>query len=574
MPARSEAYLARTSRHQWAGLDWRALGVVVLLSAFIWGGYSIARPVYQHWRQMRAQHLAQSSLVQLESGDYQRSQETAMRAYSLGSTDPATLRLLAQRASRISPEESLQLRQRILQIRGAASTDDARAAIRLASQMNRHDIAMPLLDQLLLLEPTLLENLILASEVSLARGDLEGAIVYARRASDLQPQNEETQFLLARMLYQSPEHRQEARDTMLQVSKGISGRSLQALVGLANDESLSAADRQLVLKRLRRHPKADWPHEVLTWVLQLKNLPEDARRAYLEDKLEAMGPKDNQLPLIARWLNALGYADLTLQWLPEATARKDSNLFLLRLDALAKQRRYRELGAALDRRDIPLSETQRAFYRARLANHLKDPQTELLWSQMLSAARQNPATQYLLAQQLEAIGQPDLALTVYRMMAKRPETARYGFYRILRYYQLRRSTNGMRRTLEQMANAFPEDPDLLQQSLYARLLMGFSDEQTLRDSEELVRRYPERMAYRVTLALAYLRAGRPRDAMQTIVNKSVNFDLLQPGWQAVYVAILKSNNLDKKSQNLLNKIKLQQLLPEENELLNLSFPSF
>ncbi len=566
MPARSDVHLQSTKQWQWAGLDSRVLGTVLAVVLLVGVGYFLFRPVYHAWRDWRAESLAALSLKQLEQRQLYRSQKTALEAYLTSPSYLPALRLLAQRASRTSPAEALQLHQRIMRL-PRANTEDARAAIRLALQQRRQDIALPLLDTLLLAEPANPKNLELATNLALARGDQEAAAAYARRATLLQPTNPDVQFLLARTLYAQPETREEARQILLEVSVGISELSLQALTGLANDPELSPADRQLVLRRLRQHPKSEFRHELLTLLLKMQELPPEVRRDYLTQRLDGRRPTDQELTILARWLNALRLPDETLRWLPEEKARTKAEWFVLYLDALAQQGRLRQMMSLLDEENLPLREAQIALFRARVANELEDPQVELLWSEVLRAARADPESQFWLSQQLERIGQPDLAVMLYQEMTRHPATARLGFLNLLRYYEQRRSPEGIALTLKRMANVFPDDPSLQQQALYYQLLLEETPPDYLAQLEKLVRANPEKWANRATLALAYLLLDRPLDALQLFQSQTFNLESFRPGWKAVYAACLLANGFTNEFRNVLQQIDLQKLSDPEVALL-------
>lgn len=566
MPARSDAHLQSTQQWQWAGLDNRVVGTVLTVVLVVGLGYYLFRPLYHSWRNWRAESLAALSLQQLQERQLYRSQRTALEAYMTSPSYVPALRLLAQRASQTSPQEALQLYQRIMRL-PRATTEDARSAIRLAMQLRRQDIALPLLDTLLLAEPTNIANLDLATNLALARADQEAAIAYARRATLLQPSNPDVQFLLARCLYSQPESREEARQILLDVSAGLSELSLQALTELANDPQLSPPDRQLVLRRLRQHPKSEFRHELLSLLLKMQELPSELRLSYLNQRLADLQPSDDDLLTLGRWLNALRLPQETLRWLPESKARQRADWFLLYLDALALQGRLRQLLALLDEDDLPLREAQIALFRARVANELKDPQVELLWNDVLQAARRDPESQFWLSQQLERIGQPDLAVILYREMTRHPATTRVGFLNLLRYYEQRRSTEGIAQTLQQMARLYPDDPSLQQQAIYYQLLLRDSPQEYLDELEQLVRTAPQQWANRATLALAYLKLDRPGDALQLFQNKSFNLNSFRPGWRAVYAACLWANGRPDEFHNILDSINLQTLSDPEVALL-------
>lgn len=114
-----------------------------------------------------------------------------------------------------------------------------------------------------------------------------------------------------------------------------------------------------------------------------------------------------------------------------------------------------------------------------------------------------------------------------------------------------------------------EDPDLLDDYLYYRLLADENIGLTLGRVRELVDEHPGNPAYRVTLMLGLLKDGQPGEAMKLLEEQPV--DLTAPGQRArlVSACVLSANRQTVVAEGIRESISREELLPAERDLLEL-----
>jgi hypothetical protein len=86
-------------------------------------------------------------------------------------------------------------------------------------------------------------------------------------------------------------------------------------------------------------------------------------------------------------------------------------------------------------------------------------------------------------------------------------------------------------------------------------------------AEQLMKRDPASLPHLTLLALARLRQGRAEDALRVYANIQVAPNALTPSALAVHAAALEATGHHQDAQSELEKIKPDQLLPEEENLL-------
>jgi hypothetical protein len=86
-------------------------------------------------------------------------------------------------------------------------------------------------------------------------------------------------------------------------------------------------------------------------------------------------------------------------------------------------------------------------------------------------------------------------------------------------------------------------------------------------SRKLVDFQPLLLAYRTTLALAYLRSNDPASAKAVYAGLEADWATVLPGWQAVYTAVLGATDEPEAARTLARRIPVQRLKPEERALI-------
>lgn len=86
-------------------------------------------------------------------------------------------------------------------------------------------------------------------------------------------------------------------------------------------------------------------------------------------------------------------------------------------------------------------------------------------------------------------------------------------------------------------------------------------------AERLVQRNPRSLPHRTLLALALLEQNRAADALKLYENLQISTNALTPSALAVHAAVLAANGKNEDAEAETKQIKIDNLLPEERELI-------
>ena len=87
-------------------------------------------------------------------------------------------------------------------------------------------------------------------------------------------------------------------------------------------------------------------------------------------------------------------------------------------------------------------------------------------------------------------------------------------------------------------------------------------------AEKLVEKNPRSLPHRTFLALARLKQNRAAEALAVYDNVTIAANALTPSALAVHAAVLAANGRAQEAQTEARQVKLDQLLPEEKQLLD------
>lgn len=542
---------------------WAGVGLVLL------AGLLAARPAYQASKRWRARTMAVEAERSIQAERWEEAFRQAQAAYQLVPTEPASVRAVAHLYTRLRQEQAFGFWESLLTL-SAATEDDRLNYLELAIDLQRPDLAEPLLQRLLREAPDDLQHLRLASKFYLAQGDDAQALRFVQKAATQQPRDPAVQFALQRLLLRSTklEERQQAVDKLWTLTEGRQELALDALVLLAGYAALPRHDLEELVTRLERHPLARPEHHILALELQIRLAPA-SRDSLIGDSvaLYRTAPREKQVAL-GRWLNSQSQFAATVELISPKVASSHQDLFLVRLDALAGLRRWAEVGVALTPDSLPIEPWMRELYRARAAQELGDPsQAEFHWRRVhLDAAREPQALQYI-ATYADRIGATKEAAKAYRKLTEQRTLARPAYLALVRLAEQDGNTRSLREIMREMTSVFPQDPAPRNDLAYLNLLLG-DNLTTARDTAaKLLDETPTQLAYRVTLALAQLRLQQPAEAKKLFEKQTVNWAGVLPGWQAVYSAVLLANGQTNAARAVARMIPAQKLKPEEKALL-------
>jgi hypothetical protein len=161
-----------------------------------------------------------------------------------------------------------------------------------------------------------------------------------------------------------------------------------------------------------------------------------------------------------------------------------------------------------------------------------------------------------------------VALKAYEQLARFPEQARIAYRGAERVSQKAGNAAIERAAAEKIAASAPEDPNAADQLAYLNLLLEKDIEKNLSTAKKLAEKYPNRLSYRVTAALGYLREHDPGSALAQFKGPApIDWKRTQPAWRAVYAATLLANERNDEAREIIMTIPIERLSAQELALI-------
>jgi hypothetical protein len=414
----------------------------------------------------------------------------------------------------------------------------------------------------------------LATKYCDATGDAAGAIRFGRVWHESRPTNLEVKYILGKYFLNSGNTDDEVRGkTLLSEVANSDFRSARiALSLLARHPRLTEVEVRQIQGWLNLLPFSDGDRDFELVDLQLRLQPN--RETELMDALmtDAAKATNQRLMHLGRWLSRRGSLARVLEAIPKQRALTDHDLFLICADALAGLKKWDELDTWLQEKKLPLDEALAELYRARVAGELKrDKQKAYHWAQAQYHAANQPAVLSYVARYAQTIGESQEALKAYQQLAKEPAYSQEATLAAIQILQQKKQTRSLREFMHRLEETFPADALPKNDRAYLDLLLNENVAEARQVATKLVQTQPQMFAYRSTLALACLRAGDARAALEAYGGHQVDWAHVAPGWQAVFAAVLGKNGQTESAKKLAKMIDRERLLPEEVDWCNPGF---
>jgi hypothetical protein len=539
---------------------WVIAAVVVLVLAVAGGP-----PSYRRAKLWRARSLAAEAERLLADHQLENASAKAQAAIGLAPAEPEALRAMARVLTSARSTLALNYWKGLLAQPGATA-DDRRAAVRLALQAERLDFAEEQLALLLAADPPAVETLELAAQAALQKNRPAVALEYLARLLRQDPRHDAARLLQARILASSPDRAQSEQGgrELLELGRGDSARALTALQTLAQRPNLAPEQTAVVAGWLAAHPRAQTADKLTALALRWRSEPA-SRNALIEEAVAQFGkggPDD--LLALGRWLLQQGEPARVLEVLPAAEALTRQELFLVRLDALASLGRWEEIKQTIETDQPPLQPLYAEVFQARAAKELGQlREANAHWTMALSYALPTPEQNLYLARYAEQMGEHRVAAKAWRQLARTPAWALRANLASLPLLEKDGDTRGLREAVQQLARLAPDDPAPRNDAAYLDLLLQENVKAATATAEQLVNEHPEVLAYRTTLALAYLRGDRVADALKLYAGLEVPWPKAPPRSQAIRAAVLAASGAAEPPAIADSVL----LLPEERVLL-------
>jgi lipopolysaccharide biosynthesis regulator YciM len=165
----------------------------------------------------------------------------------------------------------------------------------------------------------------------------------------------------------------------------------------------------------------------------------------------------------------------------------------------------------------------------------------------------------------ERIGAFDRAAKTYRELADREETRVNGLIGLIRCQPSDVPAKKLIPTYAELVAALPDNQDFACDLAYLRLLAGEDVPDASAAAEKLLLARPNVLTTISTAALARLRTGNAKGALDLYQGKEVDWNNAAFPWRAVRCAVLEANGMGDGA--LRNSINPESLRPEERALL-------
>ena len=601
-----------------------AIAVVVILVAGIFG----ARPALNAVKAWQARRHADNAFAYINRQNWTDARKEATAAYQLRPTEPQSLRAVARLLSRTRQPDALEFWQQLEKIARLTREDqqDEAAIAIMAGETTRAETAVHALLESKDVDPG---SWLLAAQLSIQKGVADDAMSALRKIF-ADTRATERQRLEAALLELSlasgtdpaDERLTDAWSRIEKISEGKSAVALDALILLAQRElsrpggtgsvpSTSKKDDTEVVApaglshALASHPLARAPQKLLSLDLLEHVTPSRRDELIAEGIAQWKDGEASDLFALATWLNGKNEFQKTLDNIPLDQALVSRELFLQYLDALGGLGRWSEIEQLLDSERYPLDPVVQKMYLARCNAQLGEKTAaENNWQRALEAAGGDAGKLISLGEYAEKNGIVDVAQSAFSAAATEAPKLRAAQQGRLRIAQRSGDTKKIHAILADMLKIWPNDAAIQNDEGYTRLLLMSSSERGAKSveqgensqrqptassklptpssqlpapsselqalsalAENLVAKNPRSMPHRTLLALAYLKQNRAADALAVYDNISLTRGALTPSALAVHAAVLAANGKNDDAKSEAKQIKIDNLLPEERELV-------
>jgi hypothetical protein len=556
---RSRRRAQRRKRTIW----WSMVLLALLVIAFG------AKPLYHFLKAKRAEQFAASADALVAAGKWAEAVQQYRAALQLDPLGYPGLAGAARLATQADRPEAIDLWEQVMKL-PRCTMQDRQEYAGLLINSDRLNVAEKIIDGLLKAEPDT-KTLDLAARYSQKTGDNAKAAQFARLAVNRAPGDAAARFQLADILAQSTDAKDqaEARKLLWEIADGEGPYKKPAVEALARAPEPSADEQAKILHALEQLTPKTVTDDLLAAGVRLQIQPGDAAQIYDDEIGRWRNGKTEELIELAGWLNAHQQAERVLSAVPIERALENNILLLARLDALASLQRWIDIDDTLTRPDLTLDPSVIESFRARTAQERGAVlDAEVHWNHAISLAGTDPSKLRFVANFAERSRANVPALKAYEQLARFPKETRAAYDGAERVSLRTGDAASQRAIAEKLAAAEPQDPNAADQLAYLNLLLNNDVAANFVVAKKLAEKYPNRLSYRVTAALGYLRQHDAGSALaQFSAPAPIDWKQTQAAWRAVYAATLLANDRLDEARQMIETIPLDRLSPQERALI-------
>lgn len=541
----------------------RALIIGLPVLAAISVAVALALPAIKNWR--ARQFVARADELR-EEGKLQEAFNNASSALQMRPALPEVKRAYARVLSAANEPGCLQVMQQLIDS-GQATTEDrlelAEAALRFGDAPLAEKQAFHLLQQ----GQGTPQALYVLARVRLAQNRLPDAM-QALQESIEAGGGAAPSTLLARLRIaaNTPESLRVALDLLRPIARQSDQAGLEALLVLIASPGLNTKEGPGWIEALRTHPLASDAQKLAAASAEIQVNPATRDEVVKKTVQAYRGGSIEQRAELARWLNQSREFDSVLDLLSVQEASTRSDLFLIRLDAMAGQDQWKEIGELLRGNNLPLNNAVVLLYRGRAARQLGKPEeAATLYRRAIVEAAPVKDTLWYVISYLQRIGEEQVLEQELARLTDNPSTARQAFAALVPIVQKRQDAEELYNLYDKMLKRLPADAVVQNDHRYFAALTGRRAD--VSGGRELVAKEPLMLAYRITLALAHLKSGQNEAAMKVFDGITLDPAQIQPYQRVVLAAVLGANGRAEEARQLARTVPGDAVTVQELELI-------
>ena len=564
-PARSEDELsAEEMRQLWRKRLLRRLLIFGLPAAAILAiATVIAIPLVKNWRALQFTERAKELVAQ---GKLQEAFNNAASAMQMRPGLPEVNRTYANVLFAAKEPGGLQVMQQLIDSGEATANDRlelAEAALRFGDVPLAEKEAFQLLQQ----GQSTPRALYVLARVRLAQQRVPDAIQALNESLEAGG-GPEPATLLARLQIaaNTPASLASALDLLRPIARQSDQAGLDALLVLVASPALKSGEGAGWIEALRSHPLASDEQKLAAASAEIQLRPADYPDVVKKTVETYRTGTVGQRAALARWLNQNREYDGVLDVIPPSEAANRSDLFLIRLDAMAGKRDWKGIAELLRGDKLPLQNSVTLLYRGRAARELGNPEeSATFYRRAIVEAAPNKDVLWYVINYLQRIGEDQVLEQELEKLTQNPSSARQAFAALVPIVQKRQDAEEIYTLYDRMLKQLPADPVMQNDHRYFAALTGRRAD--VSGGRELVAQEPLMLAYRITLALTHLKNGQQEAAMTVFDGITLDPTQIQPYQRAVLAAVLGANGREAEARQLARSVPGDQVTVQEFELI-------
>jgi len=375
-------------------------------------------------------------------------------------------------------------------------------------------------------------------------------------------------ILLARLKFAtgSPAEIESALELLRPLGRQDNRDGLEALLALLSSPALQTPESRTWVEALRAHPLANEEQKLAAASAEIQIDPKSYASVVTKTVDTYRDGDIEQRAQLARWLNQNREYAGVLDVIGAEEAATRSDLFLIRLDAMAGLGDWKGLGDLLRGEDLPLQAPVILLYRGRAARETGeiDSSASFYRRAVIEAAR-TPDVMWYVINYLQRVGEDKVLEQELQRLTENPSTAKQAFQALVPLVQKRQDAEELYQLYERMLKLLPAEAAVQNDHRYFAALTGRRAD--VSGARDLVQQEPRMLAYRITLALAHLKNAQPEAAMRVFDGITLDPAQIQPYQRAVLAAVLGANGREEEARQLARTVPGDVITVQEFDLI-------